>query len=542
MNKKQLAIAAGVAFGLLGMTVLMGSGAIQSAYSLIENSGTPLTRRSTLNFVDGGCADNATNSRTDCTISGGSGSAGGVTTYNGSAPANAGTTYISIGGSTNNFSSNEIVVRTPISSTGTASGFYASVAIAPGTGNSYAFTFRDNGSNTSITCTISGASATTCNDTTDTASVNAGDLVDYSIVTTGTSVAGGYLGVSLLLPSSATANPQFTISNASATGTTVNTLTTLTGAPSTAVIVTAGATGGVVGVTTAGAGTSGTATITTAGTVSCVFDGSTMANDYVQVSSGTNGDCTDAGSTYPSTGQVLGRVLSTNGSGGTYTLDLFPSEIKGGSGGGSSGYTPFSNLTALSSSGWSWLNQGSSTVTYTGGVLAITATGTGGDELRVQQQSLPGSAPWTVIGAMMPQTGLYGTGTGSGYLTGICLTDGTKLKVFGIGRPAAGAPLNPSVELDNYNSFTSFNGNLKTAPPVYLSPVLWLKIHNDGTNFTYWYSEDPTNVGWSEFYSEATNSFLTPTNGCYTIDMYGAGLNGVTIITDGLISWVIANS
>ena len=43
------------------------------------------------------------------------------------------------------------------------------------------------------------------------------------------------------------------------------------------------------------------------------------ANDYVIASTGTNGDCSDGGATAPSV-QVIGRVLSTNGGAGTYSV------------------------------------------------------------------------------------------------------------------------------------------------------------------------------------------------------------------------------
>lgn len=127
------------------------------------------------------------------------------------------------------------------------------------------------------------------------------------------------------------------INNAASTGTTINTLTKLTGAPSTAVIAATTDTGHVIGVTTSGAGTSGSATITLVGQTSCVFDGATTAGDYVQISASTAGNCHDVGSTYPTSGQIIGVVESTNASGGTYTLNLFPSEIQGSSGGGGTG-------------------------------------------------------------------------------------------------------------------------------------------------------------------------------------------------------------
>lgn len=129
--------------------------------------------------------------------------------------------------------------------------------------------------------------------------------------------------------SSGSAQTAITVANAGTTGTTINTLTKLTGTPSTAVISSANDTGGAIGVTTAGAGTTGSATITYMGVVACVFDGATVAGDYVQISATTAGNCHDSGSlSYPTSGQVIGRVLSTNSSGGTYNLELFPPEIK----------------------------------------------------------------------------------------------------------------------------------------------------------------------------------------------------------------------
>ena len=82
-------------------------------------------------------------------------------------------------------------------------------------------------------------------------------------------------------------------------------------------------TAGIVGIVVFGGGTTGDAQIALAGQANCVFDGGTTAGHYVQASAGTGGDCHDAGASYPGTGQVLGRVLSTNGGTGTYPVMLF---------------------------------------------------------------------------------------------------------------------------------------------------------------------------------------------------------------------------
>ena len=127
------------------------------------------------------------------------------------------------------------------------------------------------------------------------------------------------------------------IANASSTGTTINALAKLTGA-GTAVIAATSDVGGVVGIVIGGAGTTGNAQIAIGGQASCAFDGGTTENDYVQISSSVGGDCTDTGSTYPAAHQVIGRVLSTNASAGTYAVLVFPPEIEASTGGGGGGF------------------------------------------------------------------------------------------------------------------------------------------------------------------------------------------------------------
>ena len=126
------------------------------------------------------------------------------------------------------------------------------------------------------------------------------------------------------------------IANEGTTGTTLNSLAKLTGAPSTAVLAATTDTSGVLGVvntnlgTTCAAGTSGKACVVTRGPGTCNFDGAVTAGDYVQISSSTAGDCHDAGATFPTGGQVLGRVLVSNASAGAYNTYFFGPESQGG--------------------------------------------------------------------------------------------------------------------------------------------------------------------------------------------------------------------
>jgi hypothetical protein len=114
------------------------------------------------------------------------------------------------------------------------------------------------------------------------------------------------------------------IANEGVTGTTTSKLVKITGAPSTGVIAGTADTSGVLGVCVAGCATTGNAVVARSGQASCVFDGSTTAGDYVQISSTVSGDCHDTGlATWPTSGgQVIGRVLSTNVGAGTYLTTL----------------------------------------------------------------------------------------------------------------------------------------------------------------------------------------------------------------------------
>jgi len=143
-----------------------------------------------------------------------------------------------------------------------------------------------------------------------------------------------------------------------------------------------GATSGVIGICTAGCGTSGTATIQIAGTTSCVFDATaTTAGDYVQISA-TAGDCHDAGSSVPTSGQIIGRVLSTNSAGGgTYSIALFTQELYPGPSGatGVTGATGPSGATGVTgATGTAGTNGTNGATGATGAAGVAGATGSTG--------------------------------------------------------------------------------------------------------------------------------------------------------------------
>jgi fibronectin-binding autotransporter adhesin len=109
------------------------------------------------------------------------------------------------------------------------------------------------------------------------------------------------------------------VQNCTTTGTTQNKLVSLIsggagggGALFCATTTPAASTSGVIGLCVSGCGNSGTATIQQVGQATCVVDGSIAAQfNYLKVSSSVAGDCSDAGSTYPTSGQVIGFATGT---------------------------------------------------------------------------------------------------------------------------------------------------------------------------------------------------------------------------------------
>jgi len=70
----------------------------------------------------------------------------------------------------------EDVVQQAIPISGDVSKLYVTVGAAPGAGNSYSFTMRKNGADTSLGCVVANA-ATTCADTTNSVAFEAGELI-----------------------------------------------------------------------------------------------------------------------------------------------------------------------------------------------------------------------------------------------------------------------------------------------------------------------------------------------------------------------------
>ena len=119
---------------------------------------------------------------------GGSSGGGGIITYSSSADTFLGTQFLPPGGGAP-ASSTESDVQVASPAAATVSNLHVEISSALGVGVTAVFTWRDAGSSTTSTCSISGNSAKSCSDTTHSFNAAAGDLLDMQVVTTGTPAA-----------------------------------------------------------------------------------------------------------------------------------------------------------------------------------------------------------------------------------------------------------------------------------------------------------------------------------------------------------------
>ncbi len=99
--------------------------------------------------------------------------------------------FISAAGVPNWVATNDTAISQPIPHALTADNFRVTCAVAPGAGKSYVYTVMQNGSPTTITCTISGSAVTAAADTAHSAAFAAGDTIAIKSTPSGNPTAPG---------------------------------------------------------------------------------------------------------------------------------------------------------------------------------------------------------------------------------------------------------------------------------------------------------------------------------------------------------------
>ncbi|HME01059.1 MAG TPA: hypothetical protein VKM93_27575 [Terriglobia bacterium] len=273
--------------------------------------------------------------------------------------------------------------------------------------------------------------------------------------------AGAFAGT---ISGGAGSGPVIVVAN-SAAGTTNGLLAKLTGSGNSPTATTAGISDTAVPVypVVTGGASSGNAALSVNGIAQCTFDGATTINHFVQASTTVAGDCHDAGAA-PTSGWVIGQVMSTNAAGGLYNVQVGPPGYSAASGGSGSGTVTADNgsagaLSYYASAGGSTsvgpdanLTDASNTLTYSGsgGVSAssFTATGSGAGYFEAKQGAAPSLvanqvqlvAPASVANSGeafvypgTPATGLQLWTNSSGTLTGSFLSGAANTVLVGQG-------------------------------------------------------------------------------------------------------------
>jgi hypothetical protein len=111
-------------------------------------------------------------------------------------PAAGATSYARFGGKTA-LNATQTNVSSVVAAPGTIDNLYGYVSTAPGTGETYTLTLVKNGSDTSLTETISGTGTATPAPTSNPVTVVAGDLISVKVVSSAAAAASGMIHVSV---------------------------------------------------------------------------------------------------------------------------------------------------------------------------------------------------------------------------------------------------------------------------------------------------------------------------------------------------------
>jgi hypothetical protein len=157
---------------------------------------------------------------------------------------------------------------------------------------------------------------------------------------------------------------------------------------------------------------------------------------------------------------------------------------------------------------FSWANQGGASVSNTNGGEILTVPGSSSTNLRIRYIAAP-ATPYSIVACFT-----FGMNSTNYQNAGLCFynTSSGKLVTFG---PITGATTGVAVQ--EFSAPTAF-----AATPlggILLSPSgpIYLKVRDDGTNFTFSYSTD--GVNFVQAYQVSRTGYLTPQSVGYFGDM-----------------------
>lgn len=203
-------------------------------------------------------------------------------------------------------------------------------------------------------------------------------------------------------------------------------------------------------------------------------------------------------------------------------------------------FGPLFPMTLVDNTAYSWVNQGSASVSTTHGSLILSdGAGSGTDNLRLRVKTIP-SAPYTATMAIIPLLPFPSNFNACG----ICLRDsGTgKIITFGLASDSTQFASGQVLSAIKWNSATSFSGfytltptiaaNYAAANTLMLGPCLWLQIVDNNTNRLLKISND--GINFQQLHSVSRTDFITPDQIGFFVNPNNASF-GVTL---DVLSWV----
>jgi len=193
-----------------------------------------------------------------------------------------------------------------------------------------------------------------------------------------------------------------------------------------------------------------------------------------------------------------------------------------------SAFNPFGPtfpLTAPESSGWSWVNQGSATVTTTQNAIYLSDPGTTSFQDRLYVRSAP-STPYTVKALFIPQIYPWGITSDSPASHNLAPSCGLAFYESSSGKvisflyycydtatdESSGVEIyqGPSLEISKDNSVTSNNSQYENGlniKPLAFSSGIWMGVEDDGTNLYFYLSANGQQ--WDLVDQRARGNFFT---------------------------------
>lgn len=177
-------------------------------------------------------------------------------------------------------------------------------------------------------------------------------------------------------------------------------------------------------------------------------------------------------------------------------------------------YVPYANRVDLS--GWTAVNQGTSTWTDTNGILTVGMPSNSGDNIRLYHKALP-SAPYK-INCILQSANVNAQYSGAGI--GLYNSSNGKIhSLLNFNNGNTGSI--QSFSVDTYSSITAFQAN-QIRQQGWGSPF-WFQIEDDNTNWSWRSSFD--GVKYNLLYQETRNTYVTPDKVCILADRTETAIN-----------------